>query len=171
MKIILFFCSLTIGANIYAQSILSDVKDVASNTRTLITGTNPLHKSFTKTIQVQSQLSIQDESITSYDLNFTAPDMPATDNTDSSANTCQLKDENGNIISGMLNNVLSPAGEQSYTCKFSKDDFYKIVALKITDVRIITANGKSGLFPVDKNLQDIIAKQAKVLLDRFKGRE
>ena len=170
MKTILLFCLLTIGANIYGQSILSDVQDIAFNTRTLLTGTNPLHKSFTKTIQVQSQLTIQDESVTSYDLNFTAPDMPATDVTNSSANACLLKDENGTIISGILNKT-SSADQPLYTCKFSKDDFYKIVALKITDVQIITANGKSRLFSIDKNLQDMISKQAKALLNRFKSTE
>jgi hypothetical protein len=170
MKTILLICSFIICANIYSQSILSDTKDVASNTRMLATGTNPLHKSFAKTVQVQSQVTIQDESITSYDLNFTAPDVQTTDNTNSSSNTCLLKDESGNIISGILN-MSSSADQSSYTCKFSKDDFYKIVALKITDVQIITANGKGNLFSVDKNLQYIIAKQAKALLNRFKNQE
>ncbi len=171
MKTILLFCSLTIGANIYSQSILSDVKDVASNKRTLLTGTNPLHKSFSKTVQVQSQLNLEDNSITSYQLIFTAPEMPEADNKNSSSNTCVLKDENGTVISGILSSASSVTDQSSYACKFSKDDFYKIIALKITDVGIISASGKSELFSVDKNLQDIIAKQARALLDRFKGPE
>jgi hypothetical protein len=149
------------------------VKDVSTNTRKIISGTNPLHKSFAKTVQVQSQLNIEDSSITSYELNFMAPDLQETDAENASPNTCLLEDENGPVVSGELNSSreASSTNQQSYACKFSRDNFYKIVALKITDIRIIMADGKAGSFSIDKNLRDTIAKQAKAILARFNNQQ
>lgn len=173
MKTILLLCSFTISANLFCQSILSDKKNASSNTRKITTGTNPIYKAnIAKTVQVQSQLNIQTDSIMSYELNFTAPDLLTINNTNSFSNTCLLTAENGTIFNGVLDSEASEFSlinsQQFYTCKFSKDDFYKIIALKITDIKIITAAGKEELFSVDEKLQDIISKQAKAMLTRFK---
>ena len=170
MKTILLFCSFILCANIFSQSLVSDKKSVASK-KTISTGTNPLYKNFTKTVQVQSQLSIQDDSIADYDLFFTATDLSATDNANSSSNACLLKDENGTMFSGALTEspgYSSGNSAQSYTCKFSKIDFLKIVALKISEIKI-TAAGKETVLPIDKKSRSVISNQAKTMLNRFRA--
>lgn len=170
MKILLLFCSLTIHVSIYSQSLLSDKKDVATNTRTLTSGTNPLHKArLTSTLQVQSQLDIQNDSIVSYKLNFFAPGLPKLTDTDESlTNACLLKDENGTVYNGVFTNE-STNSQKTYTCTFSKDDFFKVITLKVSEINITTGDGKAGLLKVDKKLQDNIAQQGAKLLNKLKN--
>ena len=170
MKTVLLFCSFIICANIYSQSLVSNTKALG-NTKTISSGTNPLYKNFTKTVQVQSQLSIQNDSITDYDLNFTTTDLSATDNANASSNACLLQEENGTMLSGALSEssgFSATNSAQSYTCKFSKDNFLKIVELKISEIKI-TTEGKEILLPVDKKSHSVISSQAKIMLNRFRA--
>ena len=158
MKTILLFCLLAPCTNVFSQSILSDTRD-AANMRTITSGSNPLHKSsFSKTMQVQSELRIQNDSITSYDLNFTTPDTSAVNFT---ASTCSLETENGTVVTG------SSVGTNKF--RFSKEDFYKLVSSKITQIKITTADGKEKLIKLRENMQDILSKQAKAMLLKLKA--
>jgi len=153
MKTILLFCLLATSVNVFSQSILSDKMDAATNMRTITTGSNPLHKSsFSKTVEVQSELRVQNDSIASYDLNFTIPDTSA----NFTASTCSLETENGTVVTG-----LSVAANKF---RFSKEDFYKLISSKITQIKITTADGKEKLIKLKENMQDILSKQAKVML-------
>jgi hypothetical protein len=159
MKTILLVYLLAISVNVFSQSILSDKRDVATNMRTITTGTNPLHKSsFSKTVEVQSQLRVQNDSITSYDLNLTAPDTSAENFT---ASTCSLETEDGTVVTG------SSIAVNKF--RFSKEDFYKLISNKITQIKITTNNGKEKIIKVSENMQDILSKQAKAMLLRLRA--
>jgi hypothetical protein len=159
MKTILLLGLLATSVNAFSQSILSDTKDATTNMRTITTGTNPLHKSsFSKTVDVQSQLRIQNDSITSYDLNFTVPDTSAANFT---AGTCSLETQNGTAVTG------SSVAPNRF--RFSKEDFYKLVSSKITQIKITAADGKEEIIKLSENMQDILSKQAKAMLERLRA--
>ena len=156
MKTILLFCLLAPCTNVFSQSILSDTRD-AANMRTITSGSNPLHKSsFSKTMDVQSQLNIQNDSITSYDLNFTGSETPALN----SVSTCSLQTENGTVLTGAL---------VANKFRFSKEDFYTLITSKITQIKITATNGREQTIQISEDLQDILSKQAEALLERMRA--
>lgn len=159
MKTILLVCSLAISATVSSQSILSDKMDAATNMRTITTGSNPLHKnSFSKTVDVQSQLRVQNDSITSYDLNLTVPDTSAASFT---ATTCSLETENGTVLTG--------SSIAANRFRFSKEDFYKLISNKITQIKITATNGKQEIIKLSENMQDVLSRQAKAMLERLRA--
>ncbi|MEP6845178.1 MAG: hypothetical protein ABI861_04215 [Panacibacter sp.] len=175
MKSSLFFYFLFflfIKAN--SQKIFLDKNDPFTKTRTISTDLNSLYRvASTNILQVQSQIEIKNDTIITYRLNFITPALPVNiEVKDSLPNECMLNDDEGNIYNGRLHNettaFLLGKNYQSYACSFSKDDFYKIVSINITDVKIISSSGKGGLFHIDKKAQDKISIQGKILLDKSK---
>ena len=163
MKIILLVCSLAMSANVFSQKILSDTRDATTSMRTITTGTNPLYKnSFSKTVDVQSQLNVQNDSITSYDLDLISEE--ATGNAPA-VTACSLEAENGTVITGTSAETGNP---KSFRFRFSKEDFYKMIALKIKQIKITTAEGREELIKINENVQSTIANQAKVMLVRLR---
>lgn len=159
MKTVLLFGLLATSLNVFGQSILSDRMDVATNMRTITTGSNPLYKnSFSKTVDVQSQLRVQNDSITSYDLNLTIPDTSAAGFT---ATTCSLETESGMVLAG------SSVAARRF--RFSKEDFYKLISNKITQIKITAADGKGQVIKLSENMQDVLSKQAKAMLERLRA--
>lgn len=166
MRTILLFVFSFLLVNAYCQS----AQRLTSNVATLTSGTNPLHKpSFASNVQVQSEVDFENNSVTDYKLNFSAPPL-IDENTNDVSNVCVLQSGNS-LITGILENVkpldADTAKLQQYTCNFSKD-FYKIVALRrITLVKIFTTN-KTGTVTIDKAMQQEIIDQAKYLLQSVK---
>lgn len=175
MKKIIIFLLLLIAGNTFGQKIFSDTKDPFTNIRTVSTTLDPLYRvGFTNILQVQTSITIQNDSITSCNFAFIVPGLSyETEKIDSSLkDICLLKDESGNIYTGKVTMSVSTTvlGSlyNSYACVFTKDDFSKLMNAKISDVKITTVRGKGGLFPIDKNRQDNIAKQIKAVLKSFK---
>jgi len=161
--------------NTYAQKIFSDTKDPFTNVRTISSTLDPLYKvGFTSILQVQTSITILNDSISSYTLSFLVPGVSyQTDKVDSSLkNICLLKDETGNIytgnvISSVSTNVLETPYDL-YGCVFKDEDFAKLILAKVSDIKITTTFGKGGLFQIDKKRQDVIGKQIKVILKFIK---
>ena len=175
MKNIIAFILLLNIANTFGQKIFTDTKDPFTNIRTVSTTLDPLYRvGFTNILQVQTSVTIQNDSITSCNFALIVPAVSyQIEKIDSSfKDVCLFKDESGNIYLGKVTSSVSTAVLGStynlFTCVFTKEDFLKLMNAKITDIKITTTGGKGGLFPIDKKRQDNIANQIKTLLKFFK---
>ena len=159
MKTLLLLCLCVVTTNLFSQTIASDKTNASTGIRSITTGTNPLYKGVTNTIQVKSEVDVQDDSVIAYKLNFIIPVLPVqiSDN-DLPPNTCLLIDADQGTYHGTLST--SP---QTYTCAFPQDDFSKLSTVKIINIKIITANGKGGSIPVNISMQSAISNQAKAI--------
>ena len=174
MKNIIAFVFLLNSTTTFGQKIFTDSKDPFTNARTISTTLEPLYRvGFTNILQVQTSVTIQNDSITSYNFTFI---VPATsyqiEKIDSSLkDLCLIKDQSGNIYTGKVTSSVSAAvlGSMynSFACIITKEDFLKLRDVKLTDIKITTTGGNGGLFPIDKKRQDNIANQIKVLLKRL----